>query len=118
LTKVKVGDSFLLYPPINIGSKLRETLYNNPILNITIICNTLSEENGSQYLTFKIAINSSIIKAHGGATFLLSSHKICATSLTTIDENTLLFTVFKPDSSSEITLEFYIAPLSIGSELF
>jgi hypothetical protein len=117
LTKVKVGDSFLLYPPINIGSHVCEALYNNPILNITIICNTLSEENGSQYLTFKIAINSSIIKAHGGATFLLSSHKICATSLTTIDENTFLFTVFKPDCRSEITLEFYIAPLSIGSKL-
>jgi len=118
LTKVKVGDSFLLYPPINIGSTVSEALYNNPILNITIICNTLSEENGSQYLTFKIAINSSIIKAHGGATFLLSSHEIDATSLTTIDKNTVLFTVFKPDCSSEITLEFYIAPLSIGSKLF
>ncbi|AEE93279.1 conserved hypothetical protein [Acidianus hospitalis W1] len=117
LTKVKVGDSFLLYPPINIGSTVCEALYNNPILNITIICNTLSEENGSQYLTFKIAINSSIIKAHGGATFLLCSHKIVATSLTTIDKNTFLFTVFKPDCSSEITLEFYIAPLSIGSKL-
>ncbi|MQL54363.1 hypothetical protein [Acidianus ambivalens] len=119
LTKVKEGDSFLLYPAINIGSVVSEALYNNPILNVTITCNKLFEQNRCQYLNFTIIANSpKNFEAYGGVTLLLSQKNLSATSLTHLCENTYLFTVFKSDGNpEEITLEFYIAPLSIGSKL-
>lgn len=125
LTKVKVGDSFLIFPAINIGSNVPEQLLNNPFLNVTILNNTVFSMNGLEYLTFTIKVNIMALNttASGGATILLNSNgvKIGApngsTAVTEISDNTSLFTGFQLYNNSEIELEFYIAPNTISYKL-
>jgi hypothetical protein len=127
LTKVKVGDSFLIYPSINIGSYAPEQLYNDPLLNVTILNNTVFTMNGLEYLTFTIKVNIVALNttASGGATILLNSSihdvKIGApkgsTAVAEIFNNTSLFIGLQLYNNSEIKLEFYIAPNTISFKL-
>ncbi|BAK54624.1 hypothetical protein [Sulfurisphaera tokodaii] len=116
LSKAKVGESFMVYPSINVGSNVPVQFFNNPILNVTIVKNTIFSMDGSEYLNFSIKVNITALNSmgEGGITTILDANPPESTALSTIYGNTLLLVGFHAYNSSVIRLEFYVAPNTVS----
>ena len=111
LTKVKPGDEFRVFVPINVGSQVMEAFYANPIINVTILNSTVYSAYGQEYLNFTIRANVPVYNESGiGGVTVALGHEMGLTSVTPLGYGTDLYMGFISFNATVLELEFYNAP--------
>jgi hypothetical protein len=110
LSKVKPGDNFLIYPPINSGSKISKAFYSNPIINVTILNSTIFYSHGDQYINFGIKVYITAYKKIAqGCVVSIIGIPLESFSSTELSCGTNLYIGFKAVNASVFELMFFVA---------
>ncbi|BAB66679.1 hypothetical protein [Sulfurisphaera tokodaii] len=112
LTKIKIGDSFLVFAPVNNGSEITRIFYLKPIVNITILNDSVYISKGYKYLNLliKVIYPAFVNDVEYDSATIILNYSIEVTSMIHIIDYTWLYVEFLALNSTVLKMEFYVGP--------
>ena len=111
LTKVRPGDSFSLYVPLNTGSQIPKAFYEDPVLNVTVVNATDYYNGTARLLNFTAKVASPSVSGYGTAGGVLNlKNSTGVVSFLNLGVNTFIYVEVLPVNSTVVRMYFFVAP--------